>query len=631
MKHWKFKLLTMLVAVLACAGVAAAENGEFCDAPSAGLSFGPSATSQVATQGQTLQAQRAERESLYQWLLESHGQPAAVSISVPLSLQDRIDLGLERCDGCTPIQTDPRKHLVGANKSVDQSVDFADLPFAAAQRRAVAFAGGHARPNADGLGWSTTIASPDASAVRLMFRDLNLPDGAALFVYNDQGEAFGPYLGQAGGGEVWTHTVSGEAITVAVQFFGPVDRATVARSRFEIADIVHLGPEFRLGELLSPAPQSGNGHCSYNESCVEDASCYGSNDFAYIDDARLAAGHMLFSSGPWAYVCSGGLMADTIGSQTPYFITANHCISRDREATSLEAYFQYMTSSCGATCPNRGNFPRTLGSSILSTNSTSDYTLLLLSQQPPSGSVFLGWTSSEVAFTSNYSLYRISHPSGAPQAFSTHRVDTSAGTCTSWPRGPWIYSDDNIGATEGGSSGSPVLNASGQVVGMLSGACGFNVNDVCDSDSNSTVDGALAHFFDAVSPWLAPDGGGDPDPGDPDPGDPDPGDPDPTDGTMSVASISLNVRAQGPWRTGQATVTIRDQDGNAVGGATVTGTFSGNVSGSDSNTTGSNGSTLLQSNRVRQNSISFTFCVDSVSHPDFDYVSGDNAVTCLSN
>jgi lysyl endopeptidase len=627
MKPWRFKLSALAAGALFCAGSAAGVNGEFCDAPAVGLSFGPSASSQVATRGPSLQAQRSERDSLYQWLLDAHGQPAPSSISVPLSRQDRIDLGLERCDGCAPITTDRRRHLVGVNKAVDHSIDFAQLPFAAAQRGQVDFAGGQARPNADGLGWSTTIASPDANAVRLMFRNLSLPEDAAIFVYNDQGEAFGPYLGQTDMGETWTHTVSGEAITVAVQFFGAVDRATVARARFEIADIVHLGPEFRIAELLSPAPRSGNGHCSYNESCVEDASCYGSNDFAYIDDASMAAGHMLFSSGPWAYVCSGGLLADTIASQTPYFITANHCISRDREANSLETYFQYKTSSCGATCPTRGNFPRTLGSGILSTNSTSDYTLLLLDQQPPSGSVFLGWTSSEVAFTSNYSLYRISHPSGAPQAFSTHRVDTSAGTCTSWPRGPWIYSDDVIGATEGGSSGSPVLNASGQVVGMLSGACGFNVNDVCDSDSNSTVDGALAHFFDAVSPWLAPDGGGDPDPGDPDPGDPDPGD----DGSMSVASITLSTRSQGPWRTGQATVTIVDQDGNAVGGATVTGTFSGDVGGSDSATTGSNGSAQLSSNRVRQNSISFSFCVDSVSHPDFDYEAGDNAVTCISN
>lgn len=119
-------------------------------------------------------------------------------------------------------------------------------------------------------------------------------------------------------------------------------------------------------------------------------------------------------------------------------------------------------------------------------------------------------TAGRVAATNNATLHRVSHPSGAPQATSQHRVDTSASTCRSWPRGPWIYSRDVIGATEGGSSGSPVFNASAQVVGQLSGACGTATSNVCDSSRNATVDGALAHYFSSVQSYLAPssDGGG---------------------------------------------------------------------------------------------------------------------------
>ncbi|MGH7894789.1 MAG: hypothetical protein ACREQL_08980, partial [Candidatus Binatia bacterium] len=46
------------------------------------------------------------------------------------------------------------------------------------------------------------------------------------------------------------------------------------------------------------------------------------------------------------------------------------------------------------------------------------------------------------------------------------------------------------------------------VVGQLSGGCGFNVGDVCDTTSNATVDGALAYYFDQVAPFLDPSGGG---------------------------------------------------------------------------------------------------------------------------
>ena len=75
---------------------------------------------------------------------------------------------------------------------------------------------------------------------------------------------------------------------------------------------------------------------------------------------------------------------------------------------------------------------------------------------------------------------------------------------TGWPRGERIYSRDTLGATDGGSSGSPIVNASNQVVGQLSGACGFDPGDPCNSEDNATVDGALAFYWNTVQPFLAP-------------------------------------------------------------------------------------------------------------------------------
>ena len=56
----------------------------------------------------------------------------------------------------------------------------------------------------------------------------------------------------------------------------------------------------------------------------------------------------------------------------------------------------------------------------------------------------------------------------------------------------------------GGSSGSPVLDSTGRVIGQLSGACGFNLDDVCDSRANATVDGALFAYYPEVEPYLDP-------------------------------------------------------------------------------------------------------------------------------
>ena len=154
-------------------------------------------------------------------------------------------------------------------------------------------------------------------------------------------------------------------------------------------------------------------------------------------------------------------------------------------------------------------------------------------------------------------LFRLSHPGGAPQSWSTHDVNANDFTCRTLSRGTFIYSNDSAGATEGGSSGSPVLNANGQVVGQLYGACGSNLNDTCDAVNNQTVDGALAAYYPNVAAWLDPAGGGDPG----------------GETVASVQSVSVSVSNKGPWHNFSASVRIVDQDGNAVSSATVSGTF----------------------------------------------------------
>ena len=255
------------------------------------------------------------------------------------------------------------------------------------------------------------------------------------------------------------------------------------------------------------------GQCDYNATCVQSASCVATN--SAVNDAKTAVAHMLFRSGGGYYICSGGLIADNDDSNNlPLFLTANHCISRGREANSLENFFDFKGNGCDndSACVAsytqlRSSLDRTLGASIVSTGRDADYTLLRLAEVPAGTRAYLGWDSKPVA-DGNEMLYRISHPKGAPQSYSEHRVDANAQTCLSWPRGDRIYSKDVFGATEGGSSGSPVLNSAGKVVGQLSGACGTNLNDECDNVRNSTVDGAFAAYFSAVEQFLDPDSGG---------------------------------------------------------------------------------------------------------------------------
>lgn len=394
-----------------------------------------------------------------------------------------------------------KKMMVGVARELAIPMEFSREQMTGRAQTHEAF--GAMRGRGDGtFTWAGTVRSPEAAAVRVRFTDVQLPEGSELYVYSNDGMAFGPYTGRGpnGTGEFWSNTVAGAEIVVVL-------RAGVEGApRFTVAGLGHMTPEFAIADSLVPklSAMAAQPNCSFNASCVVGANCVATD--SAVNDAKNAVAHILFVSGAYYYICSGGLVADSdTGSTIPYFITANHCISRSGEASSLETFFFY-TSACGS-CPDPGS-ASTTGATIVSTGSAADYTLLRLGQNAPSGAAYLGWYSEDVAFVNGTPLYRISHPQGAPQSYSTQVVDTSKGTCRSWPRGDRIYSRDTLGATEGGSSGSPVVNGAGQLVGQLSGACGTNVNDVCDDANNATVDGAFAAYYNTVSQWLGGGGGG---------------------------------------------------------------------------------------------------------------------------
>jgi V8-like Glu-specific endopeptidase len=442
-----------------------------------------------------------EMELLHQRLWESRAE------AVPIDLGPLTDAERARLED--PFASSEMKMLVGVDRGLDAAVDpvlWSRPGLKAAQSRV-----GGAHTLYDGtFVWTAVLRSPGATAVRAHLSDIDLPAGAKLYAYSPAGEAYGPYAnGPRGDHQIWTNTVAGDTLLLQLELEGPVTREQLHGAWFVIDSVGHMGPQFELARWAGGP--GAKAFCDgatgpVNASCVENADC--SNIPQAITAAKSAVAAMLFQSRGSFYICSGGLLADVAGSGTPYFLTANHCLSKGNEASSLETYFDH-TAPCGTTSCDYGWTSGRVapGSTLLSSNRTADYTLVQL-DAIPDGRRFLGWNASPVAFSNGAGLYRISHPGGAPQAYSEHSVDTSAGTCTSWPRGSWIYSRDTFGATEGGSSGSPVLNAAGEVVGQLSGACGFNVNDSCDSTSNATVDGAFADYYSAVSQWLDGDGGG---------------------------------------------------------------------------------------------------------------------------
>jgi PKD repeat protein len=97
--------------------------------------------------------------------------------------------------------------------------------------------------------------------------------------------------------------------------------------------------------------------------------------------------------------------------------------------------------------------------------------------------------------------------------------------------------------------------------------------------------------------------------------------------TMSVAGLTVTATAnKGGQTQAMAQVTINDNNGKPVAGATVNGTWSGAVSGSASGTTSTTGMASMTSSRTKSSG-SITFTVTGVSLSGYTYVPANNAVT----
>lgn len=370
------------------------------------------------------------------------------------------------------------------------------------------------RRTADGgVVWAAVVRSEDAGAIRLHVQDLSLPRGAELHVYSRDGQAYGPYVGRGPNfnGDFWTTAIFGNEAILQIKVAREAD---LAAASLRISEAGLITRRF-VGSLTDPilptvdngmkrAAAAANWPCG-NINCLIDAVC---TNVAAANPAKLAIAKMEWVQGAFIYTCTGGLLSDNNPSQDNFFLTANHCVSKNNAAGNTSFYWRYTTTACNGVCPANNGWPFvTTGSTISATNRKGDFTLLHLNSGPPAGSVQLGWTSAPVANTNGAQLYRVSNPNFGPQVYSQHNVDTAAGTCSGWPRGERIYSRDITGAIDGGSSGSPILNASSQVVGQLSGTCGTNPSDACASgpgEANATVDGAFAFYFNTVKPFLNP-------------------------------------------------------------------------------------------------------------------------------
>lgn len=188
---------------------------------------------------------------------------------------------------------------------------------------------------------------------------------------------------------------------------------------------------------------------------------------------KHAVARMTYHSGRYGYYCTGFLVNNVKQDGTPYFQTANHCISDSASARTLIACFNYEYATC-----NGGQIRDSLslsGARLLAHSSVSDFSLLLLSETPPNSAkpYYAGWDASARSPKSGVGIH---HPQGTPKCISTESdPPRNQKIAIQWDEGVTSNANThwqvqfNKGGTEAGSSGSPLFDDNHRVIGQLHG------------------------------------------------------------------------------------------------------------------------------------------------------------------
>jgi len=343
--------------------------------------------------------------------------------------------------------------------------------------------------------WLGRFVVEDAYAFRVRLRDLELPEGAQIWLYAG-GVRIGPVGHEMLGpdGTLWLPPAPGPEVVVEIEL--PVEPSkTSSQLSFTLGDVMEM---VETPAAVFPGPQAWT-------DCDIDAMCVSTSYLSIINILEEAIARLSFVKGSSSFLCTGGLMNDKDASGfRPYLLTANHCFDTQSSASSLVAYFDYRTNSCNGTTPSLSSVPRVSGATLLASGSVSDFTLVELSGNPSGTTWYLGWTTVDPVFGT--SMYRVSHPAGGPQKYSAASfVGTSGINCGTLPTSDFHYSSQFEGSTTGGSSGSPVaVNSAGDalVVGQLYGTCHFLSWDECSYSTYNQVDGAFSTTYPFVKLWL---------------------------------------------------------------------------------------------------------------------------------
>lgn len=349
-------------------------------------------------------------------------------------------------------------------------------------------------PNGDRV-WRLKIRSKNAKSINFIFDDFFMPVGATFYIYNqNKTDLIGAFTHRNNKehGQFSTAPVQGDV--VILEYYEPI--SVQNQGRLQVSSIIHAYRD--MFKTANDYIQSLDKDFGDAGNCNVDINCNDGNDWQ--DEKRSVA--MILTNGNTRW-CSGVMINNTAQDTTPYLLTGNHCLDGNEDTWLF--IFNYESPTCNGF---DGNLSQSIsGSTTRASYAISDFALLELSAAPPANYLvyYAGWNNSTMA---NAGSVCIHHPSGDVKKISKDNDILMNGFA--YNSHHWRVQDWEIGTTEAGSSGAPLFNSDGKVIGQLHGgnaSCSSGGFDEFGKLSSSWLGGGtfnaqLKHWLDPINSGL---------------------------------------------------------------------------------------------------------------------------------
>ncbi len=338
--------------------------------------------------------------------------------------------------------------------------------------------------------WRVSIESVGAYTINLTFNQYKLAPGAKLFVYNkDKSRILGAFTDYNNQDDGYFATTLVEGDHLTIEYFEPHDAAFPGELNLEMVTHAYRNP-FTFAKSFGDS-----GSCNLNVACPE----------AEGWEQQIRSVGMLVTGGNG--FCTGALINNSAYDQRPLFLSANHCY---QNPSTVVFWFNWQSDTCSN--PNSSPpYNYMSGATQIARHSTSDFWLMELNQPIPDefNPYYAGWNRS-LESVINETIIGVHHPRGDIKKFSYATGGLQAASYLKEPgsgTSHWHIVWSGGTTTERSSSGSPIFDSQGRILGQLHGgyaACGNTEPDWYGRLGISWIGGGIP--ANRLSDWLDPVG-----------------------------------------------------------------------------------------------------------------------------